>query len=144
MSIEKMTGNVAVHQTLGDEPNGQDGMTADDLKKLFDEPGELLKAFINDYLVPYVLDKRGDSMTGNLLMNGYKVAGVGTPTEDGDAANKAYVDENSGKGALPTSGGTMTGAVRMNGIFLTPGKDFFDEEPSTVEENRLIFVKVVG
>ena len=143
MSIEKMTGNVSVHQTLGDEPNGQDGMTADDLKKLFDEPGELLKTFINDFLVPYVLDKRGDTMTGNLSMNGNRVTYVGNPVLDSDAAPKSYVDENSGKGALPTSGGTMTGAVTLNGIFLTPGKDFFDEEPETVEENRLIFVKVV-
>jgi hypothetical protein len=38
------------------------------------------------------VSKSGDSMTGNLAMQNNKVIGVATPTDAGDAVNKAYVD----------------------------------------------------
>jgi hypothetical protein len=84
MALEKMTEDVAVHQTLGDEPNEENGLTGDDLKKLFDRPAELLKEFINSKLVPNAVDKRGDAMQGALS--------VATPTRAEHAATKAYVD----------------------------------------------------
>ena len=84
MALEKLTEDVSVHQTLGDEPNEENGLTGDDLKKLFDKPAEIIKAFINNKLVPYAVDKRGDTMTGNLA--------VPDPTEDAHAVNKKYVD----------------------------------------------------
>ena len=34
-------------------------------------------------------------MTGALQMNSHKITGVSTPTEDGDAANKQYVDQRA-------------------------------------------------
>ena len=84
MALEKLTEDVAVHQRLGDEPNAENGLTADDLKKLFDKPAELIKAFINDKLVPNAVDRRGDSMAGALS--------VPAPTAGNHAANKDYVD----------------------------------------------------
>ena len=43
--------------------------------------------------------KSGDVMTGNLGMSGSKITGLGTPTDAGDGASKAYVD---GKHILAT------------------------------------------
>lgn len=36
--------------------------------------------------------KTGDSMTGALSMGNNKITGLATPTDDGDAVNKGYVD----------------------------------------------------
>lgn len=84
MALEKLTEDVSVHQTLGDEPNAENGLTADDLKKLFDKPAELIKAFLNNKLVPNALDRRGDTMQGNLA--------VPEPIANNHAATKGYVD----------------------------------------------------
>lgn len=84
MALEKLTEDVSVHQTLGDEPNEENGLTGDDLKKLFDRPAEQIKEFINSKLIPYAVDKRGDTMSGNLS--------IPAPTRDDHAVTKAYVD----------------------------------------------------
>lgn len=42
------------------------------------------------------VSKAGDIMAGQLDMNGNKIIGIGTPTDDADAANKAYVDNKVG------------------------------------------------
>lgn len=46
---------------------------------------------------------------GGLDMGGAKVINLATPTDDGDAAPKSYVDN-----MLPKAGGTMTGPINMN------------------------------
>ena len=43
----------------------------------------------------YLLRNGSTNMTGNLSMDGHKVTGLGTPTEDGDAVPKKYIDNLS-------------------------------------------------
>lgn len=51
------------------------------------------------------VNKTGDTMTGPLVL-------PGDPTEDNQAATKAYVDEHSG--GLPLTGGTLTGSLKFD------------------------------
>lgn len=48
-----------------------------------------------------VLKYTGGTMTGDIAMSGMKVTGLGTPTDDADAATKKYVDDK-----LVTTGST--------------------------------------
>lgn len=52
--IEKMTENVAVHQTLADEPNGEDGLTAQEVKAKFDQAAVAIQRYLNETVVPAV------------------------------------------------------------------------------------------
>lgn len=54
MAIANMTTNVAIHQTLADEPNAENGLSAQALKEKFDAGAVALKSYINDTLVPEV------------------------------------------------------------------------------------------
>jgi hypothetical protein len=58
------------------------------------------------------VSKAGDTMTGNLVMGTNKVTDLGTPTADGDATRKSYVDAADAL-KLNLSGGTMSGVIDM-------------------------------
>ena len=123
--LEKLTKNVAIHQTLGDNPNTDgEGMTAQELKEAFDAPAETLKEHINTHIVPYAVDKRGDVLQGDLNAAGNRVTGLPAPASNADAATKGYVD-----------------AMRENGIYLKEGVDYFDVLPENVPAGKLVFVK---
>lgn len=47
MSFTKSTTDISVHQKLGDYPNQDDGLTAEELKKKFDYPAETLQNDLN-------------------------------------------------------------------------------------------------
>ena len=53
--IEKLGDDLNIIQKLDDEPNDVGGMTSTELKETFDRSGNLIKAFINDKLIPAVL-----------------------------------------------------------------------------------------
>jgi hypothetical protein len=75
----------------------------------------------NDSRVTGALPKAGGTMTGDIAMGTHKVTGLGTPSNDADAATKAYVDgiavafddalSSVEDAALPKAGGTMTGPI---------------------------------
>jgi hypothetical protein len=86
-----------------------------------------------------MLPKAGGTMTGSIAMSNKKITGLAAPTDDADAATKAYVDAaeadakadakaaqttaNSALGianaALPKAGGTMSGAIAMGSNKIT-------------------------
>lgn len=54
MSISGLSENVSIHQTLGDNPNTDNNLSADELKSLFDQAAEILKAYLNNIVVPEI------------------------------------------------------------------------------------------
>lgn len=100
--IPELTADVEVIQKLGRRPNTDDGLTEAGFKAKFDEAGIAIKKFINEKVVPAIndyvvstdglLDRAGGTMTGDIAMSGNKVTGLGTPSDNADAANKSYVD----------------------------------------------------
>ena len=55
MAIPKFTKDVEVIQKLPDLPNTTEGLTAEQLKAKFDEAAKLVKAFLNDQLIPAIV-----------------------------------------------------------------------------------------
>lgn len=140
--IEKLTDNVEIHQTLGDNPNTDgEGMTADELKKAFDRPARLIKEYINNILLASVLDKNGDELKGALNAGGFRITNLPEPVGDSDAVTKAFLAGFVAANALTKDGGKMTGALTLRGIYLTEGEDYFSSLPENVPDGKLIFVE---
>lgn len=107
-------------QKLGDNPNSDDGLTADALKEWFDKaPGDI-KDYLNNTFIPQIENKFGSidawissadskirefvvgtgflptdgsvSMTGDLDMGEKRVTNVADPAGEKDAVNKSYAD----------------------------------------------------
>lgn len=103
------------------------------------------------------LDKTGGTLTGNLT--GKYLTGTWlqttAATDLGRTPGKVAVLDDSGwvyyrtpaeiksdigaDGYLPTTGGTMTGAITTKGIKLTSGTDFGSSLPSSMQSNQLFF-----
>lgn len=103
------------------------------------------------------LDKTGGTLTGNLT--GKYITGTWlqttASTDLGRTPGKVAVLDDSGwvyyrtpaeiksdigaDGYLPTTGGTMTGAITTKGIKLTSGTDFGSSLPSSMQSNQLFF-----
>lgn len=54
MAISKMTDDLNIIQALSDLPNSEDGLSADDLKKKFDESGLTIQGYLNNTLIPEI------------------------------------------------------------------------------------------
>jgi hypothetical protein len=65
-----------------------------------------------DTLLAAKLSLTGGTMSGNVAMGGFKVTGLGAPSNSDDAATKTYVDTADAL-KLNLSGGTMSGAIAM-------------------------------
>lgn len=103
------------------------------------------------------LSTSGGTLTGNL--SGRYIAGTWLQTTQatdlGRTPSKIAILDESGwiyyrtpaeiksdigaNGYLPTSGGTMTGAITTKGIKLTSGTDFGSSLPSSLQSNQLFF-----
>ena len=123
--IPKLNEDLDVIAKLGDNPNTDDGLSASELKAQFDKGPNIIKKFINDYIVPAInnyvigagfLSLSGGTMNGNISMKGNKISGLADPTDNQDAATKSFVGKAvSESGFLPKSGGAMTGDIDMSG-----------------------------
>ena len=56
MAVIKFDYDMKIIQALDDQANDVGGLTADELKAKFDECGEALKEYINNTLIPSILD----------------------------------------------------------------------------------------
>ena len=102
--LEPMTDDVEILSKLGDNPGSDDGLSAQELKSKFDLGSVLLKenlnrviAAVNSLLSSAGNFLQGGTMAGNLNMNQYRLYGIKSPEDAGDAANKGYVDASERK-----------------------------------------------
>lgn len=63
--LEKLKQSVEIIQALGDNPNIDDGLSSEELKMKFDEAARIIKAYLNESLVPYV-NQLSESMVKQL------------------------------------------------------------------------------
>lgn len=102
--LDPMTDDVEILSKLGDNPGSDDGLSTQELKSKFDLGSVLLKdnlnrviAAVNSLLSSAGNFLQGGTMAGNLNMNQYRLYGIKSPEDSGDAANKAYVDASERK-----------------------------------------------
>ena len=57
MEIELLDGDLNIIQKLDDEPNDVGGMTAAQLKAEFDKAGNIIKTYLNETLVPKIIEE---------------------------------------------------------------------------------------
>lgn len=103
MGILPLNEDLKKIQALGDNPNSDNNMTAEDLKAVFDAAALIIQAYINGILVPAInandsavadkVNRSGDAMTGALDMSNNTLYGLVEPSADDHAANKGYVDK---------------------------------------------------
>jgi hypothetical protein len=115
VQIPKLSDDLDFISKLGDNPNTDNGMSSADLKAQFDKAPNIIKKFINEYVVPAInnyvvgsgfLPLMGGTMKGNIAMGDKKVTGLGAPADSGDAVNKEYADKLVPKIIPITRGGT--------------------------------------
>ena len=102
--LEPMTDDVEILSKLGDNPGSDDGLSTQGIKSKFDLGSVLLKenlnrviAAVNSLLSSAGNFLQGGTMAGNLNMNQYRLYGIKSPEDAGDAANKGYVDASERK-----------------------------------------------
>lgn len=114
MSLPKFNKDIKIISKLDDEPNDVGGLSANELKAKFDEAGNLIKAFINDTLLPYLESVSGAGDIGIANIPGLNDA----------ATVQAALQElkkqinNTSTGSIPdrslTGNKLVTGAVGTN------------------------------
>lgn len=127
MAIPKMTDDVSIISVLGDNPNTDNGLSAEALKAKFDEAALLIKAYLNSKLVPAVATV--ETQTGNAVKSIGDVAANLESVSDvantaHQAAEMAQTTANEAKEAALSAGGMKrefsSGAISANS-YTTPG-----------------------
>lgn len=92
--LSRLTSNIAFIQQLGDNPNFDNNMSAEDLKIWFDKAPEAIKAYLNGTLIPQLeakfdtvddIDKTVDELLKQLIekINYFEVGTGFLPTDGG-------------------------------------------------------------
>lgn len=102
--LNRLTSDVAFIQQLGDNPNFDNNMSAEDLKAWFDKAPEAIKAYINETLIPQLENKFGE---------------VEQTDTEVDVLLKQLIEKINyfevGTGFLPIDGGVpMTGNLNLS------------------------------
>ena len=113
MAIAILTENLAVHQSMADEPNGEDGLTAGEVKAKFDQAALAIQKYLNETVVPAV----------NAAGEGVRTVNGQTPGPDGNVVieqgvAQSYVDaavQEAREASVPRTGGQVTGDLGIAG-----------------------------
>lgn len=108
MAIPKMTDELNIISQLGDNPNTDNGLTAEELKAKFDEAPKLIKEYINNKLVPAV-QKVETATDGNAAKIQAMESSLSETTSLANsaaaAAKNAQTTANEAKQAAAAAGG---------------------------------------
>lgn len=98
MAIPKFLQDLAIISKLGDNPGSDNNLTTSGLRAKFDEAGLAIQNYINNTLIPALSGlanpEEGLNMKANIVMGGFRVTGLGTPTAEGDAVPLGYANQN--------------------------------------------------
>lgn len=160
--------DVKVHSQLGDDPNVDNNMTADELKALFDSPMVAFKTWINEVLIP-ALDSFAPESSIAVFIQSEKPAYspcIWFRPLPGGASEMSYVDKSGKQTVINMAvdeASIMDGAVSSDKIgrnAVTPEKldrSYFESEmpiilkegvhygdslPAVGQKGRLFFKKV--
>ena len=113
MAINQLTDDLDIHQGLPDEPNSDGGYSAEELKVVFDQAGNTIKAFINTYIVD-VLNSIIESESGadNIGCNRIYEDSTSIQTIKGQLEKIKEEIEGVTQGAVPD--GSLTDAKLSN------------------------------
>lgn len=115
--------DIAYHSKLGDNPNTENGLSAQELKAVYDAPALAIQNFINTYIVPALnaevsadafLKLTGGTMRGGIEMSGNRITGLGDPESDGDAITKAFLSAYLVSVSQGGTGGRTAEEARKN------------------------------
>lgn len=143
LQIPQLNDDLGFISKLGDNPNTDNGMSSADLKAQFDKAPNIIKKFINDYIVPAInnyisgsgfLPLTGGAMKGNIAMGGKKVTGLGAPTDSGDAVSKEYADKLVPSTIPITGGGTGANTAEKARENLGAAPSQHSHKPSDITE----------
>jgi hypothetical protein len=129
--FERLNSDLAFIQKLGDNPNSDNGFTAQDLKEWFDKAPLAIQQYINIVFIPQIETKFGSvdtwiaeaskkidafvvgtgfvpvdgsvAMSGNLNMGGQTVTNLAEPVANTDAVPKSYADSINEKAEAANS-----------------------------------------
>jgi hypothetical protein len=120
MAIRLMTESLDIIASLSDEPNAEEGLTAEELKGKFDEGGKLIQQFLNEELIPDVTQDIIDAVEAMSVSNGNLPQGgaagevlVKSSAADYDAAFRPVTELISGA-SIATSASVVT-ALSLGG-----------------------------
>lgn len=105
MAFTKLTTDVEHVQALNDRPNANSGLTADQVKAVFDQAGTDIKTYINNVLTPELDSNSGVSL-GIANVKNFGAIGDGV-ADDTAAVALAYASAVSSKSILYFPGGTF-------------------------------------
>tara|TARA_B100001094_G_scaffold181829_1_gene176196 strand:+ start:12293 stop:15394 length:3102 start_codon:yes stop_codon:yes gene_type:complete len=101
------------------------------------------------------VEKAGDTMAGTLNMSNNRITNLPSPTDDADAATKAYVDANSqgldvkGSVRVATTGNVdlssaLANGSTVDGVSLVTGDRVLVKDQSTASQNGIYVVQASG
>lgn len=102
--ITQFTEDVEVIQKLGDHPNSDDGISADELKAKFDQAGSAIKKYLNEQVVPAVKKLQEDANNSATFTPAVDTDGNLSWTNDNGLPNPEPVNIKGPKGDTGDTG----------------------------------------